>query len=820
MRLRPRGILASLLVVTACTSGSTSRLAELSEREGDWDQAVLHYIELVQKEPNNIAYRAALMRAKIKASQMHFELGKEYKEAGVLDQALIELQQAVQLDTTNQYAQVELRKVREEIMASEAGEEVLTVADLKRKVQRERQPPELSPRSSAPISMDFPEPVSVESIYRALGKAFGIDIIFDPNLRDQEIAITLQEVVARDALEILMRSAGHFYKVLDEHSILIAADTPQNRRAYEDQIIQTFFLSNSDPKNSFNMLRQLIGSKNIAVNDELNAIVVRDTADRVKVAGRILETNDKARGEVVVDVELLQINTNSLMELGMSLSEYSVTQSLEPNPIAMSELEFINQSNWMLAIPSFIYDFVKNSSDAELLAKPQLRISDGEQARVHIGEQVPIPVTTFNTANTIGANIVPVTSFSYQDVGIRIDLETRIHHNQEVSLDIHVEFSQVVGDVAGNQGTTQPIIGTRNIESSIRLRDGETNFLAGLLRTDEVNSTVGIPGLSDIPVIGRLFSKKSTQRQRTDLVLTITPHIVRAPDISEEDLAPLWVGTESNITFRGGSPQVESRAESPFDGEDDQEQMEEMIRERLQNLPRGLREQGADQGEEPDDLEDTGEDRPPDLQGPSRNVLDQSGQDEGEGDEPPQVRPVAYRGSQTLRPVFAGYSGGAPSQANEQVPIRLGFAPGKSLRVGPGQLFEVKLEVDAREPVAHLPIILGFDPEVIEVAEVYEGDFFAGGGTVLADSSTPGRLVLGASLLGNVPGVLGKGTVVTIFFRSVGEGSTRIRFEQGRALDSGLAPIGPVQTGKLEIVSDPSAPPKSGPERPDRPRVA
>ncbi|MDX1644961.1 MAG: hypothetical protein R3244_11450 [Thermoanaerobaculia bacterium] len=447
-------------LVVGCASQGTYRMAQLAEQEGDWDQAVVRYLELVEKEPDNISYRAALLRAKIRASQMHFERGKQYRDTGVLDQALIEFQQAVQLDTTNQYAQVELRKVREQLAAASDGAELRSLAELTEDVRR-RQPPTLSPRSVEPISMDFPEPVSVKSIYRALGKAFGINIIFDPNLRDQEIAITLQDVVAQDALEILMRSAGHFYKVLDEHTILIAADTPQNRRAYEDLVIQTFFLSNAQPKETFNMLRQLVGAKNIATNEELNAIVMRDTADRVKVAERIIATNDKARGEVVVDVELLQINTNKLLDLGVSLSEYQVIQSLEPTPIQLSELEFLNQSNWMLTLPSFIYDFVKNSSGAELLARPQLRISDGEQASLHIGEQVPIPVTTFNTANTIGGNIVPVTSFSYQDVGIRIELETRIHHNQEVTLDIHVEVSQISGNVEGSQGAVQPIIGSK-----------------------------------------------------------------------------------------------------------------------------------------------------------------------------------------------------------------------------------------------------------------------------------------------------------------------------------------------------------------------
>lgn len=817
MKRRYPSLALALVVAFAlgCASQGTYRMAQLAEQQGDWDQAVLHYLDLVEDEPDNISYRAALMRAKISASQMHFERGKQYVEAGVLDQALIELQQAVQLDRTNQYAQVELRKVREEIAAAGAGTAVRTIAEMQEEARR-KQPPTLSPRSEEPISMDFPEPVSVQSIYRALGKAFGINIIFDPNLRDSEQAITLQDVVAQDALEILMRSAGHFYKVVDEHTILIAADTPQNRRAYEDLVIQTFFLSNAQPKETFNMLRQLVGAKNIATNEDLNAIVIRDTADRVKVAERIIATNDKARGEVVVDVELLQINTNKLLDLGVSLSEYQVIQSVEPNPIQLSELEFINQSNWMLNLPSFIYDFVKNSSGAELLARPQLRISDGQTASLHIGEQVPIPVTTFNTSNTIGGNIVPVTSFSYQDVGIRIELETRIHHNQEVTLDIHVEVSQISGNVEGSQGAVQPIIGTRNIESTIRLRDGETNFMAGLIRTDDVNSSAGVPGVSDVPVLGRLFSKKTTQQQRTDVVLTITPHIVRTPDISERDLEPIWVGTEANITFRGGSPQVESPVEGPFEVEEDSEQLQEMIRQRLENLPRGLRGQpeAETQQDEPEGL----------VPEPPRNVLDQSEEEAPpveEDEEPPAAAAVSWRGA-AIRPVLARLESEPDPETGGggAAPVRFDFSPRAALRVPIDQPFAVELEVDADVPVAHLPVILGFDPEVLEVVEVYEGEFFADGGTVLADSSKPGRLVLGASLLGNRPGVTGAGSVATILFKAVAPGTTRIRFEQSRALGADLAPVGPVGRGRLEITADPDAPPLRLPERPPRPRVA
>ncbi len=242
--------------------------------------------------------------------------------------------------------------------------------------------------------------MSIFSIYRALGKAFGINVLFDPNLRDQEIAIDLKEVTAQASLETLMRAAGHFYKVIDEHSIIIAQDTPQNRRTYEDLVIQTFFLSNSEVKDMLTILRSLIDARKIATNEQLNAIILRDTADKVKVAERIIEANDKSKAEVVVDVELLQINTGRLRDLGVSLSSYAVTQSLDfgqtsggtgtpttPSGVRLSDLEFINQSNWLLNIPNFIYTFIKSNTDAQLLAKPQLRITEGEKASLVIGDR-------------------------------------------------------------------------------------------------------------------------------------------------------------------------------------------------------------------------------------------------------------------------------------------------------------------------------------------------------------------------------------------------------------------------------------------------
>ncbi len=597
--------LAVALVLTSCSGNTVFRDAQRAEQEGDWDQAVLHYMETVRAHPDNIAYRAALMRAKIQASQEHVYKGKEFREAGVLERALVEYRNAVELDPSNQYAESELQKVLEELRSlRDTGERRRTLAEVKRDVAGARaQPPVLNPRSDEPISLHFPEDAAVLDIYRALGKAFGINILFDPKLKDQQISIELEEVTAQSGLEILMRTVNHFYKVLDEHSIIIADDTPQNRRNYEDQVIQTFFLDNAEVKDVMTMVRSLIGAKHVAANEQLNAIVLRDTADKVKVAEQIILANDKAKAEVVIDVELLQINTSSLQDLGLSLSENRIVISPDfggetPNQVRFSDIESINENNWMVTVPSLIIDFMKSSGDAQALAQPKLRITEGEKGSLTIGDRVPIPTTSFNSAQTVGGNIVPVTSFQYQEVGIKIEIEPRVHHNEEVTLKLQVEVSNIADVVTTAGGEQQPVIGTRNIQTNIRLRDGESNFLAGLIRSEEGQSETGIPGLSDIPVLGRLFKRTSTDNRRTDIVLTLTPHVIRRADITEADLMPIWVGTEANITFRGGSPRVESNVSGPFDGDSDaRERVRERLRERLRSLPRGLQDAGAGQGE-------------------------------------------------------------------------------------------------------------------------------------------------------------------------------------------------------------------------------
>lgn len=635
---RPRSLapvflaLLALSTFVSCSSYRSFREAQHAETAGDWDAAVLRYMELVAADPSDLRYRAGLLRARTQAAHDHFEQGRELQEAGRDRDALLEMQRAVQLDPTNQYALTELEKIRSRIESSRRGPKMLS--ELKEASRgAEPMPPVLSPRSDEPITFDFPNANFME-IYRAMGQAFGFNVLFDPRLRDAPLAspVELRQVTALEGLEILMQSLGHFYKVLDEQTIMILQNTPTNRQQYEDRIIQTFFLSNADVKDVMTILRSLLATRFIAANERLNAIVMLDSVEKVKVAERIIEQADKAKAEVVIDVELLEINTSKLQDLGLSLDVNTLGIGLdiggEDVPLRMSDVESLNQNNWVLTVPGFLFDFVKRSTDAQTLAKPQVRITEGEASSFSIGDRVPIPATSFNTANTAGSNVVPITSYQYQNVGIQVDITPRVHHNEEISLELAIEVSDLSGQIGD-----QPIIGSRNIETSIRLRDGETNFLAGLIRTNESSTHDGIPGLSEIPVLGRLFSRKANDNRRTDIVLTLTPHIIRRADIREEDLAPMWVGTEQNVVFRGSGPRIDSGVDGPFDEPaDTSDQTRQQLEERL---PPGLR-----------DATDDGEDEPPlgvELVPPP----DRPRQNAGLIERPSTLRPAAFRPAAT-----------------------------------------------------------------------------------------------------------------------------------------------------------------------------
>jgi general secretion pathway protein D len=583
-------IAALLLLVplASCTTYNAYQQARRAEESKDWDTAVSQYEKALTLDPNNTRFRISLQRARLEASRVHFEKGKSLRaaagdvtgaERGRLAQlAATELQLTVKLDPSNQYAATEFQKAVG--LAQEAARSLDrdSIDEVKRRAKNnisKAQPPTLNPASDTPISLSFPHETPVKDIYRALGNAFGINILFDQAVKDDRIAIELRDVTAQAALERVMQAANHFYKVLDEKTIIVVPDNPQARRDYEDLVIQTFYLSNGDAEQVTNVVRTMIEARNVFPLKALNAITIRDTADKVRIAEKIIQANDKAKSEVVVDVELLQLDLNSTRNIGMNIAGTSgtiaaynnttddkgVTTNSPIGRITLSDFRKLGSEAFQFTMPSIEYSLLKSNGNSELLANPELRISEGEKATLHIGQRIPVPVTTFTTAVQSGTSgSLPATSFQYQDVGIKVSIEPRVHHNREVTLKLTVEVSNPGTPVKSSGQPDQPTFSTRTIESTIRLKDGETNFLAGLIQDTKTEGQVKTPFLGDIPILGRLFTNESKTQLRTDLLLTMTPHIIRIPDITEDDLAPMWVGTTNNLTFRGVSPRIESQA--------------------------------------------------------------------------------------------------------------------------------------------------------------------------------------------------------------------------------------------------------------------
>jgi general secretion pathway protein D len=338
--------------------------------------------------------------------------------------------------------------------------------------------------------------------------------------------------------------------VADAHLITVVPDTPTKRREYEQQVVKTFFLSNADLKETVDLLRIVLGARRVAPLPGSNALTINDAPDKVAAAERIIEVIDKKRAEVVVDVEILEVNRSRLKDYGIEITSgikgvEGVAGAIFPDPTRVLTLDDnpYSAGNLVLSsLPGVIYRLLRSDSATRLLANPQLRATEGQTATVRFGDQVPIPVTTFSPIATGGVSQQPITSFDYKNVGVNIDLTPRVHHDGEVSLALKLDISSV-----GPPGfQSLPTFNSRQVTSVIRLRDGETNILAGLISDTERTSLSGIPGLADVPILGRIFSHNRKEVSETDIVMTLTPHVVRRPELTEEDLRSFQLGTETS----------------------------------------------------------------------------------------------------------------------------------------------------------------------------------------------------------------------------------------------------------------------------------
>jgi general secretion pathway protein D len=400
-----------------------------------------------------------------------------------------------------------------------------------------------------PDSMTFREANS-RDVFTALGKIADVNVVFDPQFRPQPLSIDLRNITFEDALQAVASATRTFYRVTAQRTVTIVPDTTAKRQEYEEEVVRPFFLSNADLKETMDLLRVVIDARRVAPVSATNAIMIKDTPERVAAAGRIIAAIDKARPEVVIDVELLEVDRSRLREFGLQLASPADTPtgidgvaSVNREGLSLRDLSNLTQADILLTnLPNLYYRLLKQDTNTRTLANPQLRTSEGLPAQARFGERVPVPVTTFSPIAQGGVNQQPITSFNYENIGVNIDITPRMHHDDQVSLALRISVSNISGSGFGGL----PTFGNREINTVIRLKDGETNLLAGLIRDEERRILRGVAGLSDLPVVGRLFAQTHREIQETDIVMMLTPRVIRVLDLNEDDLRPFRVG--DNVT--------------------------------------------------------------------------------------------------------------------------------------------------------------------------------------------------------------------------------------------------------------------------------
>jgi general secretion pathway protein D len=550
------------LALAGCASSSAFRAGEKAERRQDYDRAVLEYSKALQRAPDNTRYKKSLERARLRASAEHALAARRMAGRGLYKEALDELRLAFDLNPQSETLAADMRDVEQRRHAAATGE---TIQQVKDRVREGALPGlVLGPGAGEPLGLSFRN-ASLREAYQALGRVAGVNFIFDPQFQDQTITIDLRDVPFEQALTALGSVGRTFYRVAESHIVNVIPDTPAKRRDYEQQVVRTFFLSNADLKETIDLLRIVLGARRVAPLPGANALTINDAPDKVAAAERIIDVVDKQRSEVMVEVEILEVNRTKLKDYGIEITSglagvEGVAGALFPKPtvtettvdasgntitrerpLTLDDNPYKKSQLLITALPGVIYRLLKTDTSTRLLANPQLRTSDGQTAQARFGDQVPVPVTTFSPIATGGISQQPITSFEYKNVGVNIDITPRVHHDGDVTLALKLEVS-AVGPLFQNL----PTFNNRTVSSVIRLRDGETNILAGLISDTERETLTGIPGLGNIPVIGRIFSRNRIEATETDIVMTLTPHIVRRTVFTEDDLRSFSLGGENS----------------------------------------------------------------------------------------------------------------------------------------------------------------------------------------------------------------------------------------------------------------------------------
>ena len=518
------------LDVTSRRDEAISKLIAEGDRaraSGDLDTAEAAYRRVLVIDPNLV--RAAKSLDRVEADRRHgrtLALAEEDLKQGSTDLADARLSG---------------------ILAEDPG--FAAAAALRAKIAASRGPvamtPRLRTRDNRPVTLQFRD-AQTKMVFEVLSRQTGINFIFDKDIKsDGKTTIYVQDVPIEQAIDLVLGQNQLARQILSENMVLIYPNSPAKQKDYQDQIVKTFYLNTAAPKDVQDLLKTVLDAKTLVVNERANAITMRDTPENVRMAERLVDSVDIAEPEVMMEVEILEITRGKMQQLGITYPSSATLTATSPSgatKLTINDLQNQNSNTITVSPLSVTIDALKTSSAANLLASPRIRARNKEKARVLIGSKVPV-ITTAATASGNGG-IVSNTQVQYLDVGLTLEVEPQIYSDNDVGIGINLIVSSIASTVKVGD-TIAYELRNRNATTKLQLRDGETQILAGLINDTESRSATSVPGLGDIPLIGRLFSNHNTQKDKSELVMSITPHVIRAKVRPPGETTEFWYGTES-----------------------------------------------------------------------------------------------------------------------------------------------------------------------------------------------------------------------------------------------------------------------------------
>ena len=537
-----------------------------AESQNQNDAAYEAYKEAYALKPKDPKYIAAYLRSRAAAASEHMRKGQSLRDNLKLEEALAEFQRAAEIDRSNLGAQEEMSRTATMIKKqAQAGVAATPTAEslLSKMMEEVEGPVDLEPFSDTPLTLRMT--TTADNVYKTIGKLAGINVLFDLDYKPQRINIELDDVPLREALRMVAMQSKTFWRPISTKAIFVAAEG--RRKDFEDNVMTTFYLRNastaSELQEVVGTLKGILDISRIQVNPTHSAITLRGTPDQLVLAQKLVSDLDKPKAEVVIDIAVLEISRDRLRTLGTTVpTTYTIAP---PSSLTVQSISHLTSKDFALGIPGASVTALMSDSNTKVLQNPEIRVLDQQKATLKIGDRVPIATGSFSSGGGVsGGGISPLvnTQFQYLDVGVNIDITPQIHSNREVTLKLVLEVSSVTGEV-NIGGITQPQIGQRRIELEMRLEDGEINLVGGILTDSETQSISGYPWLAKIPLLKYLFGQENKDRRQTEVVFAITPHIVRAEEITDENLRLVDIGTGTSVGLRRKEPKKKAGSGAP-----------------------------------------------------------------------------------------------------------------------------------------------------------------------------------------------------------------------------------------------------------------